>query len=103
MEVTLTLTPEIERFVNDALKRGQFRTPEEALLDALGWIKEKERSDQQVQDDLRNNVQYGIGQLDRGEGVIWDDAFAQGIRDRGSKRLALMKRLEEKEAGRAKG
>jgi Arc/MetJ-type ribon-helix-helix transcriptional regulator len=42
--VSINLTPEQERIVNDELKSGQFRSAEEVIAKALVALREKERS-----------------------------------------------------------
>lgn len=42
--MNINLTPEQERLVNDELKSGNFRSPEEVIAKALDALREKERS-----------------------------------------------------------
>jgi Arc/MetJ-type ribon-helix-helix transcriptional regulator len=41
--MNINLTPDLERIVNDELRSGHFRTPEEVIAKALAALREKER------------------------------------------------------------
>jgi len=40
--MNINLTPELERIVNDELRSGHFRSPEEVIAKALAVLREKE-------------------------------------------------------------
>jgi Arc/MetJ-type ribon-helix-helix transcriptional regulator len=40
--MNINLTPELERIVNDELRSGHFRSPEEVIAKALAALREKE-------------------------------------------------------------
>jgi len=40
--MNINLTPDLERIVNDELKSGHFRSPEEVIAKALAALREKE-------------------------------------------------------------
>ncbi len=42
--MNINLTPELERIVNDELRSGHFRSPEEVIAKALAALREKDRS-----------------------------------------------------------
>ncbi|MGA2745391.1 MAG: hypothetical protein ABSE44_11930 [Candidatus Sulfotelmatobacter sp.] len=41
--MNINLTPDLERIVNDELRSGHFRSPEEVIAKALAALREKER------------------------------------------------------------
>ena len=67
------LSPENESFVQDALQHGIFRSRDELVNEAVGLLKKREK--------LRDDVNAGISQLERGEGIELDieDIKARGL------------------------
>ena len=68
----VTLTPEMQRFVTDKVKSGQFATAEDVVNGALVAMKAQEAQTPEDLDELRRLVAVGIAELDRGEGAPWD-------------------------------
>jgi len=67
--VTITLRPEQERAVADAIRSGAYQTPNEVIERALevlrfedGWLQENKQL-------IEEKIDRAIGQLDRGEGI----------------------------------
>jgi antitoxin ParD1/3/4 len=87
--MTTVIPAEFQPFVSDALASGKYRSEEELLSAALRLLKDRERKF----DALRDDLQIGLDELDRGEAVLLDDAAAQQaffdrIKERGRQRLA---------------
>ncbi len=83
------LTPEQESFVRHAIDAGRFDTPEQAVSEALNSLAERER--QLLA--LRAEIQIGIDQLDRGEGILLESTedlyeFFEDIKRKGRERLS---------------
>ena len=74
--MTVNLTPEDEKLIQELLESGAFRTPEEVIHDALAarfaemdWMLED-------RDAIDAKIARGLEQLDRGEGIPGDELAA---------------------------
>jgi antitoxin ParD1/3/4 len=81
--MNVSLTPELERLVNEKVESGLYQTASEVVREALRLLKERD----QARDQLRADVQAGFDQLSRGEGRTYDKAagrkLAEQIKSRG--------------------
>lgn len=70
----VVLPPELEAFVHDKVKSGEFATAAEALAEGVRLLKER--------DELRHEISAGLEQADRGEFVEFtaEDIMAEGRR-----------------------
>ena len=62
--MNVSLTPELERLVNEKVESGLYQTASEVVREALRLLKERD----QVREQLRADVQAGFDQVARGEG-----------------------------------
>lgn len=90
--MTLSIPPELEEFVEREISSGKFRSREEVLAEGLRLLKERE----QKLDRLREEIQVGLDQLERGEGTVIEDeeshqSFFNDLERRGLERLAAKK------------
>jgi antitoxin ParD1/3/4 len=76
----LTLTADQEKIVESLVASGSFSDPSEVVNKALQMLKRHE--------ELRREIQIGIDQLDRGEGVEYDECSLDSFRD-------IIKKTEE--------
>ncbi|MFO0888247.1 MAG: type II toxin-antitoxin system ParD family antitoxin [Isosphaeraceae bacterium] len=90
--MNVSLTPELEQYVNGKVQSGMYQTASEVVREGLRLLKEREELHQQKLSDLREAIQVGIDQADRGEGVPIDEAWAEGVKERGRERLAARKK-----------
>ena len=72
----VTLSPEVQKFVEEKVKTGQYRSPEEAVNRILTLIREQESLTPDELNELRDEVDRGIAEADRREFV---ELTAQGI------------------------
>src|SRR5919106_910488 len=81
--MNVSLTPELERLVNEKVESGLYQTASEVVREALRLLKERE----QAREQLRADVQAGFDQLARGEGRVYDKTsgrqLAEQIKSRG--------------------
>ena len=75
MEVSLT--PEMERWVTERVKAGEFESESAAVCAGLLLLQKREAEARTKLDALRRDVQVGLDQLDRGEAVDGEEAFEQ--------------------------
>lgn len=64
---TFTLTEHFERFIDDSVASGDYADPSEVVRDALRLLEQRRREDELKLQRLREAVQVGLDQLDRGE------------------------------------
>jgi putative addiction module CopG family antidote len=70
MSITVSLSDELEQFVDAQLRAGSFSSPDEVLRESLRRMKEREEHIQW----LRKEVALGFAQLERGEYRKYDAA-----------------------------
>ena len=63
--MTLSLTPEIRKFITDKVSSGEYSTPGEFIADAIAAFRERERTARK-QARLKREILKGIEQLERG-------------------------------------
>lgn len=91
--MNVSLTPELEALVQEKVKSGMYNSASEVVRDGLRLIQERDNSRRLGLEELRRQVQIGIDQLDRGEGIVYEtpeDVLA-----------AMDERLEERRRQRA--
>jgi antitoxin ParD1/3/4 len=85
--MNISLTAELEKLVNEKVKGGLYHTASEVVRDALRLLEERDRLYSVRLQDLRQEVQKGLDQLDRGEGTAFDPgAFKRRLRQAAGKR-----------------
>lgn len=81
--MNVSLTPELERLINEKVESGLYQTASEVVREALRLLRERD----QAREQLRADVQAGFDGLERGEGRTYDKAsgrrLAEGIKSRG--------------------
>lgn len=76
--MNVSLTPELERLVNEKVESGLYQTASEVVREALRLLKERD----QAREQLRADVQTGFDQLARGEGRFYDRASGRELAER---------------------
>lgn len=71
--MSITLAPQIEKRVQDKVKSGAYRSPDEVLEEALRLLDDRERKFAA----LRADIQVGLDQAGRGEVVDGGEVFAE--------------------------
>jgi antitoxin ParD1/3/4 len=84
--LSVTIPAEFEQFVKGQVASGAYDSTEDMLSDALKLLRQRDL------ESLRREVQVGIDELDRGEGIAIADeqalkVFFDGIEDEGRKEL----------------
>jgi antitoxin ParD1/3/4 len=86
--MNVSLTPELEKLVQEKVARGLYQTASEVVCEGLRLL--KERDDRQT--SLREAIQEGLTQLETGKyqeyttDTLTD--LAQAVKNRGRQRLA---------------
>jgi len=96
--VNVSLTPELERLINDKVEAGSYQTASEVVREALRLL--KLRDEGLVQ--LRRDIQAGFDQIERGEFSDYtprsESKLASIVKARGRKRLVALKRSKRRTA-----
>jgi antitoxin ParD1/3/4 len=84
--MNVSLTPELEKLVNDRVRTGLYQTASEVVREALRLLKQRDEDHAALNADVR----AGLLQLERGEGRAMDAAstraLATAIKKRGRAR-----------------
>lgn len=76
--MNVSLTPELERLVNEKVESGLYQTASEVVREALRLLKERDHARAQ----LRADVQAGFDQLAGGEGRAYDRISGRQLAER---------------------
>lgn len=76
--MNVSLTPELERLVNDKVESGLYQTASEVVREALRLLKERD----QAREQLRADVHGGLDQLARGESRAYDKTSGRQLAER---------------------
>ena len=72
MTIAINLPRELEEFVEEAVRSGQFGSEAEVVIGALASFKTKEEFRQFQLAKLREKLESGLRQINCGEVVEWD-------------------------------
>ena len=72
--MTLSLPPEVQRFIDEQVQAGRFSSPEAVVAAAIA---EMRQSDDELSGDTIAAINEGLEQADRGEGIELDAFRAQ--------------------------
>ncbi len=93
--MNVSLTPQLEAFVEQKVREGQYQTASEVIREALRLLAERdERRNIELQ-RLREAVNVGLEQVAQGRTAPFDASDIKKIKTEGRKRLAerRMKRV----------
>lgn len=94
--MNVSLTPALERLVHKKVRSGDYQSASEVVRDALRMLQERDRQRTQRLAELRKELQIGLDELGRGEGIELDDKglcdFFDDVKLRGRQRLARRKK-----------
>jgi antitoxin ParD1/3/4 len=87
--MNVSLTPELERFVNEKVETGLYQTASEVVREGLRLLKQREEERLHA---LRRDVRAGFASIDRGQYEEHDEQSTQhlagDIKARGRARLS---------------
>lgn len=67
--MTITLRPDQEKAIADAIESGAYKSPDEAVERALEVLRAEDQWLEQQKDAINEKIERATGQLDRGEGI----------------------------------
>ena len=78
----ISLTPEQDAFIDRMLEAGEYRNASEAMRDALRALRQRRAMDELRLERLRQSIDGGLSDLDRGDYEDVDDAALEAWLDR---------------------
>lgn len=91
--MNVSLTPELEQFINDKVQTGLYQTASEVVREGLRLLKQH---DQQELASLRRKVRAGFASIEREAYEEYDEAstknLAEDVKSRGRIRYASSKK-----------
>ncbi len=67
--MSVSLTPELEKLIDEKVQSGLYSSASEVIREALGLLHERDQIREQEVETVRAKIKRGIEQLDRGEGI----------------------------------
>ncbi len=84
--LNVSLTPDLSRFVENRVRSGRYQTASEVVREALRLLAGRDRAPVASVEELKREIEDGLAQLGRGEGVDGEAFFRRlGARRRGSR------------------
>jgi len=83
--MNVSLTPELERLIQEKVESGMYHSASEVVREALRLLKERDELQRIRLEELRREIQIGLDQLDRGEVAPLD---IEAVKAEGRRRLA---------------
>ena len=81
--MNVSLTPELEKLVNDKVKSGRYNSASEVVRESLRLLQDHDELKRIRLDELRREITLGQGQIRNGEGIPVKlselDAFAEKL------------------------
>ncbi|WP_293146146.1 MULTISPECIES: type II toxin-antitoxin system ParD family antitoxin [unclassified Microcoleus] len=73
--MNISLTPELERLIQEQVKKGRYSSVSEMVGESLRLLWERDRIREKRVAELRQKIQVGIEELNRGEGIDGEEVF----------------------------
>lgn len=75
--MSIALQPEQEKFIQEQVARGRFKSANDVLVHALMLLEQKYREDEAWIEDVRQKVDEAKAQVERGEVLPLETVMAQ--------------------------
>jgi len=79
------ISGDAELFIQEEVASGRYESPQQVVQEGLRLLHEREALDQQWRERLNGQIEDGLAQLDRNEGIPGEQAF-QALRDKSQSR-----------------
>lgn len=73
--MNVSLTPELEKLIQDKVQSGMYYSASEVIREALRLLQEHDELRQQRLQASRERIRRGMDQLDRGESIEGEEFF----------------------------
>lgn len=78
--MNVSLTPELERYINEKVEGGSYRSASEVVRESVRLMQRVEEDRAARLAALRRDIDEAVAQMDRGEGIDGEEAFAEILR-----------------------
>lgn len=85
--MNVSLTPELENFVNGKVATGMYQTASEVIREGLRLLRERDAMQQEKLAALRQELTVGIEQADRGQTTPLTEETVAQVKGRGREKL----------------
>jgi antitoxin ParD1/3/4 len=75
--LNVSLTPELEKFVESRVASGRYQSASEVVRDGLRLLEKREVSRQAALDEVRRKIAVGLEQAERGELFDGEEVFRE--------------------------
>ncbi len=96
LHMNVSLTPELEQYVNGKVQSGLYHSASEVVREGLRLLREKDEIHQKKLQALRSDIQAGIDQMERGGLLLWATRRSKKSRSEGRKRLAAERKSKSR-------
>lgn len=95
--MNVSLTPELEQFIDRKVKSGRYNTASEVVRESLRLLEREDEAREIKLNELRREIMKGVEQIERGEYTEINSnkewaAFLEKVKSRGRKRLAEVRK-----------
>jgi antitoxin ParD1/3/4 len=80
MTMNVSLTPELEKYIQKQVASERYQTASEVVRQAIRMMQQGEAYEKAKLEALRQDIQIGLDQLDRGEYIEGKDLTVESIR-----------------------
>jgi antitoxin ParD1/3/4 len=77
ISMNVSLTPELQQFVQSRLASGRYQTASEVVREGLRLLEEREEARATALNEIRAKIRRGIEQADQGELLDGDTVFEE--------------------------
>ena len=88
VSMNVSLTPELEQFVESRVASGRYQTASEVIREGLRLLEAREQTREAALEELRTQLRRGVEQADPGELLDGDTAFEE------MRKLSSRRRME---------
>ena len=86
--MNVSLTPELEKFIQKKVKSGMYQTSSEVVREALRYLQDRDKNKERKLDELRELLRPAIDAADSGKTSPWNaDEFKKVAKKRRAARL----------------
>jgi antitoxin ParD1/3/4 len=90
-EMNVSLTPELERYVNDKIEGGTYHSASEVVREGLRLLKERDEMHERKLAALRADIQIAVEQAERGQVSPFNEETLRAVKAQGLERLNARK------------
>lgn len=73
--MNVSLTPELEKYIQDKVESGRYTSASEVVREALRLMEQKEQEREQALKEFRARLDEGLAEFDRGEWIDGEEVF----------------------------